>query len=377
MKLDTHLILVSAQAVPNITPLLDEQLCPKRVVLVVSPDMQQRAEWLESVIKTKGIQTRRHMIANAFDIEHIRDRMFDLLDQSDSEAMALNATGGTKPMSIAAYEVFRAFEKPIFYVHPDEDRLIWMYPEDQASHTLANRVKLPDFLASYGAQITHQGDKHGVPVRLRELTQRLIVEAQGLSAPLSILNAYAAQARTRATVLVDNAHLGYAEFINLCGIFEQEGLLNLEGNRLRFPNEAARFYVNGGWLEDHVYGLCLNIKKIHNIQDIARSLEVERNHMKPPIRNELDVVFLKHNRLYLIECKTHSDKSMRDGKNTETLYKLDSLRDLIGGLQARAMLVYFNTLNDYDRQRARDLGIMVCDSRNLTQLPEELLKWIN
>ncbi|TAL46262.1 MAG: DUF1887 family protein, partial [Methylovulum sp.] len=111
-------------------------------------------------------------------------------------------------------------------------------------------------------------------------------------------------------------------------------------------------------------------------QDIARSLEVERSLCKLPIKNELDVVFLKNNRLYLIECKTHNDKSKADGKNTDALYKLDSLKDLMGGLQAKAMLVSFNRLNDSDRRRADDLRIDVCAGTDLAQLPQKLTDWL-
>ena len=176
MNIDTHVILISAQAVPNITPLLDEQFKPKNVVMLVSPDMNQRADWLEAIIKTKGIKSQRWGISNAWDIEHIRDNVIDLLNQYEGKPMALNATGGTKPMSIAAYDVFRAFDLPIFYVHPDHDRVIWMHPPDRPSHDLADRIKLPEFFSAYGATLTETGDKLGVPAADRELTQTLISE---------------------------------------------------------------------------------------------------------------------------------------------------------------------------------------------------------
>ena len=43
----THLCLVSKQATPNLTPLLDRKFQPDTVVLLVSPDMHQQAGWLE------------------------------------------------------------------------------------------------------------------------------------------------------------------------------------------------------------------------------------------------------------------------------------------------------------------------------------------
>ena len=47
MKPIIHLCLVSAQATPNLTPALDPAIRPRRVILLVSPDMRRRADWLE------------------------------------------------------------------------------------------------------------------------------------------------------------------------------------------------------------------------------------------------------------------------------------------------------------------------------------------
>lgn len=376
MKHAVHLILVSAQAVPNLTPLMDDAVKPQTVILLVSPDMEQRASWLEAIIKPKGIRTERWPIANAYDIEHIQHRVLELLDQHQRNDIALNATGGTKPMSIAAYETFRAYGKPIFYVHPDHDRLIWLYPEGRPAHDLAGRIKLKDFLRSYGAAITGQGPQHGVKPELRQLTDTLIANASAWADPLSILNAYAAKAERALTCAIDGKHQSYDKLAELISLFAEAGQVSRVGHQLRFPDEAARFYVNGGWLEGHVYGLCLNQKKAQGIQDIARGIEIERGAVGQPTKNELDVAFLKDNRLYLIECKTHSAKTGAGGKNTDALYKLDSLKDLIGGLQAKAMLVSYARLNNHDRQRAQDLKLAVCDGQDLASLPEKLNQWI-
>ncbi|MGZ8916483.1 MAG: hypothetical protein ACXW1Z_25655 [Methylobacter sp.] len=57
MTIKTHLILISAQAVPNITPVLDETFKPRQVIMLVSPDMHPRADWLEQVINKRGVKT--------------------------------------------------------------------------------------------------------------------------------------------------------------------------------------------------------------------------------------------------------------------------------------------------------------------------------
>ena len=376
MTINTHLILVSAQAVPNITPALDDNFKPKQVVMLVSSDMDLRADWLESVYKKRGIKCCRHYIKDAWDIEHIRDRVLDLITQYDEGSLALNATGGTKPMSIAAYEVFRDLHRPVFYVHPEQDRVIWLYPSEQAGQALADRIKLPEFFQAYGATITDQGDKLGVPATYRELTEKIINDIAYYAKALGSINYLAQLATGRLSVELNAQQMADRFLADLIALFSANNLVRLEKNKLIFANEAARFYVNGGWFEQHVYGLCLNIKKHTVIQEIGRSVHVDRLHQNKPVRNEIDVTFLKDNRLYIIECKTKRYSANDQGAGADTLYKLDTLKDLLGGLQAKAMLISFTELGDYDKQRAGDLNISLCCYKQLPKLSEHLLRWI-
>ncbi|WP_295437483.1 hypothetical protein [uncultured Thiodictyon sp.] len=60
----THLCLVSAQPTPNLTPLLDPGLAPRRVILLVSPDMSRRAEMSASSAawrETTPIPSEKHL----------------------------------------------------------------------------------------------------------------------------------------------------------------------------------------------------------------------------------------------------------------------------------------------------------------------------
>ena len=65
---------------------------------------------------------------------------------------------------------------------------------------------------------------------------------------------------------------------------------------------------------------------------------------------------------------------MRDDGD-DTLYKLESLRDLLGGLQARAMLVSFRPLRHNDIIRAKDLGLALIGPDELKNLKAQLKLW--
>ena len=316
------------------------------------------------------------MIKDAWDIEHISQIVLDLLTEYEDGRLALNATGGTKPMSIAAYEVFRDLHQPVFYVHPEQDRVIWLYPSKQAGQDLADRIKLPEFLQAYGATVTSQGETFGVPADDRELTEEIITRIAYYSKALGALNYLAQQATGSLKVELNPQQMNDYILADLIHLFSKHKRLSIDKQTLTFPTEEARFYVNGGWLEQHVWGQCLNIKKESGIQDIGRSVQVDRLHQGRPVRNELDITFLKDNRLYIIECKTKRFSAKDQGGGADTLYKLDTLKDLLGGLQAKAMLISFTQPNDYDVQRAGDLKLALCCYNELPKLTEKLLAWV-
>jgi hypothetical protein len=376
----THLCLVSAQATPNLTPVLDPAVAPRRVILLVSPDMRERAHWLEAVLSARGIPVARWSIDDAWDVEHVQTRVLELLEREReavaASTIALNATGGTKPMSIAAYEAFRAYDLPIFYVHPERDRLIWMSPAGRNALDLANRLALGPFLVAHGARVLG-GKTEGIPPRLRGLTDWLVANVRTLGDALGGLN-YLANAAKEDLVSpeMDARQLRDQRLQALIDRFAAEGLLRPSGRRLRFPDPDARFYVNGGWLEEHVFDLLRNLRgELPQIQDLARSLEIVRASPRgEEIPNEIDCACLAENRLYIVECKTRTWR--REGGGADALYRLDTLGDLLGGLQARTMLVSYRQLPPHDLRRAADLRVQVCAGPRLLALRGALRAWI-
>lgn len=374
MTMTTHLILVSAQPIPNLTPVLDDTLKPKKVVMLVSANMQERSNALENIYKSRGIKVERCLLANPWDASQISDQVLDIIASYPDGDIALNATGGTKLMSIAAYEVFRSANLPIFYVHPEHDRLIWLSPK-LPEVDLADRIKLKDYLMAYGASTVQIPEPTGVIAPIRQLTNQLLSDIDRFANALSTLNYLAYQANNpKLTTEIEDSPQSKPQLWELLELFETAGLCQINGHSLRFTDENARFTANGGWLEMHTYGVCLNLKKALGIQDIAYNILINRQPAgQALVKNEIDIGLIKANRLHLIECKT---KRYEKDKHADVLYKLDSLRDLMGGLQGRAMLVSFNTLDKVSRARAKELKIELCCHTDLRNLQDHLQTWL-
>lgn len=374
MNITTHLILVSAQPIPNLTPILDDTLRPKKVVMLVSPDMQERSNALENIYKPRGISVERCLITDPWNASCISDQVMDIVAKYPDGGIALNATGGTKLMSIAAYEVFRSENLPIFYIHPEHDRLIWLSPK-QPDIDLSDRLKLKEYLMAYGANSVDIADPSGVTAPIRQLTQDILQGISLYAGELGTINYLAYQANNpKLTCEIEAGPQSKPLLWELLELFETAGLCKINGHSLRFTDENARFITNGGWLEMHTYGLCLNLKKTLGLQDVACNITINRQPAgRTVVKNEIDIGLIKANRLHLIECKT---QRFKEDKDADVLYKLDSLRDLIGGLQGRAMLVSFNHLDKTSRARAKELNIELCCQTELQNLQNHLQTWL-
>ena len=376
----THVCLVSAQATPNLLPLLDPELAPKRVVMLVSEDMRQRAQWLSDVVRPRGIAVECLPVADAWDMHGICDLLVDWLDKQadDGSGVVLNVTGGTKPMAMAAQQAFAMAGLPVFYVHHEKDELQWLTPRLPAKR-LSGAVRLEAFLHAHGWSVLQRPQHQRLPTALRMLTRELVLQAGGFEQGLGRLNWYAHQCEVNQSlsVEVDARDLALASFASLLDKFAAAGALQLDGCTLRFPDEQTRFFCNGGWLEDHVAEVVQDLRTAAGIQDVAVNLKVRTldNRLRGDAgSNELDVVFLARHRLHIVECKTRSFRERNSA--AEAVYKLDSLTAL-GGLNTRGMLVSYRRLTDGDRQRAADLKIRTVVGGALANLRHELLRWID
>jgi hypothetical protein len=376
-RFDTHFCLVSAQATPNLAPALDPGFAPRRVVLAISHDMRQRGDWLSAILKRHDVTVETIELADPYDYYGCCDNFLTWLSEQQCE-VALNVTGGTKIMAMAAQEVFRSNQRPVFYINVENDHVIVLDNRD-AGFTLPTRIKLREYLEAHGYSLPNKPAKPNVQANLRDLVGRLACDSERLGPALGRLNWLAQEARNNLSSppldRYDKDSRGLDELISL---FTTENQLALQDGHIVFPDEAARLFVNGGWLELHVYAELAGIAPELGVADYAVGLEVLATDGKT--RNELDAAILHRNTLYIVECKSANlaaSGKTNDDRGTEALYKLDTLRKM-GGLRTRAMLIDFRGgLSESDQRRAAQLGIRVVLGRQLRNLRGELKGWLH
>lgn len=379
-RVETHVCLVSSLVTPNLAPLLDDDFRPtQRVVLVVAPDQRERADWLTEVLRPRGLQVERLEVADAWNLPALIDTFLEwLAARAPTETLALNFSGGTRPMAMAAQTAFLELgRQPVFCVHPQTDEVVWLAPR-QAALPLANRVRLPDYLRAHGWSVMAPPDRSSVPRERAELAVELAARVDEFAAPIGTLNWYASQCDAAGSldIELEDRDLRRADLARLLERFAAAGALQLESGRLTFPDEAARFYCNGGWLEEHVAAVLGAIARECGVQDWAAGLRVKSSANRlsgNAASNELDLAFLADNRLHLVECKTAA--FAREDSAAAVVYKLDALTAL-GELDTRCLLVSYRPLRDGDRQRARDLGIRTVVGGEIAELRARLAAWI-
>lgn len=379
-QLKIHFCMVSGQAAPNLLPLLDEELKPEKVVLLVTPAMKEQAEHLERVILPRGIKVEQKEFIVNDDFQSMQERLLEMIAEevAEPDQIALNATGGTKWMAIAVQEVFRLNDSPVFYVDVSRDQVQFL-DKNRHPHGLTQRIDLKSYIQAYGFEIREAVKPTGLKPELRELCQQLVLRVDDWQQALSQLNLLASAAQERNTLSIDISGTlsGTAapQLPALLHEFEHAGMLKENDGKLTFSSKESSSFANGGWLEAYVNSTLNTLKGEGVIQD-GPYLNLHIQRFGKTSHNEIDACFMAGNSLHLIECKTRRMSGKRTaGVATDTVYKLDSISDL-GGLTTKSMLVSYSLLNEPDSLRARDLKIKVVQGRQLQQLKDELKKWI-
>lgn len=324
----TIVSILSDHLLPNFLFIKEMEGQYSDLLFVSTPqmEMQEKAMHLEVALGRKEGSVRRIVVAN--------DNYKEILDALRAEPLSgcveyvVNITGGTKTMSLAVHEYFCQFNASFVYV-PIGKNSYYDFSTDQ-THSLDYRVSLNEYFTLYGLAYDYDND--------------LICDAQR---PFKLFNDQKMSNFYLSKELRD-AH--------------------------KAPRPELRRYLGGEWFEEYVY---LRIKRDFNLrdEDIAKSVKICRL-SSTSNDNELDVVFVKDNALYVIECKVSMTGYGKEPKSVvdEYLYKLAAIsKDF--GLRVNSYIFTLHQMWRFAKatqenmnKRMRILGIRdIIDGPKLTQ----------
>ncbi|AUI87882.1 hypothetical protein BS333_15930 [Vibrio azureus] len=363
-----------------LTPILDQRSPCSHAIFIGDSSEFAMFSRVEKVLAKHSVTSEFFEITQEPSVKAIKKSASILAEKiaNQDTPVFLNASCGLRHRLLSIYEIFHQYHWPIFVVEPFSDKLCWLLPEGRSTTFIQDHIKLEDYLSIFGAQCErHDQINENVTLdKLINIGNRWAKSALELGAGLSVLNYLATKCRKEQVLSVElsDVQQTYVELRSLIDDLCQAGLANYQNGTLSFKTEDARRFANGEWLEllvDHKIQELVD--EIPTIQDKALNLQVRRQVKGEEIKNEIDIATIVNNKLHLIECKTKSMKIDGD----DTLYKLESLKDLLGGFQARAMLISFRPLKYVDISRAKDLGLALIGPEELPHLSHHLKNWLN
>lgn len=385
-KYDIHVCLVSAQAAPNLLPILDSDFKPKKAIFLVSKTMKQRAEYLAKTFEKLNVKVKLKNISDEFNFGLMEDEIFKLVEEYENESIALNVTGGTKLMSIAAENAFSALGKPIFYIDTDSNHILFISKNEEQKWLpnleMKAKNKIDIYLSAYGSTVLSTQN----PIEREKYLPAIepfIKNYDNYTQVIPLLNLHATLSQSngyKSEYTKDNKKIGKLDEL-LLGL-DYQGLLNYDGQTIDFKNREIKTFLNGGWLEDYTY---FQLKEIANIEDIACGADVANPKFKlgkneyssenKGNKNEFDIVFMAKNKLHIIECKTQLMDKNGGIKADDILYKLETLKDY-GGLMTKKCLVSYFEVPEQVKNRANFLNIEIIQGKDLQRLKSKIQEWI-
>jgi hypothetical protein len=372
--------LIDKDPIRLLTPILDKRSPCEHAIFIGDKNELDMFFRLHKVLNKNSVTSEFFEIPQEPSVALIKKSTLNLAQKVSTldKPVYFNASCGLRHRLLSIYEIFFQFNWPTFVVEPFSDRLCWMCPEGRQSIFIQDHIKLEDYLSVFGADIERSNYQIDAKkqAQLIKTAESWANSAIDLGQGLATLNYLATKCRKENTLTVElsNVQTQYIELKKLITDLCEVNLANHQNGILTFKSEGARRFANGDWLELLVnYYINELSEQIPTIQDKALNLKVKRYVNGKEVRNEIDVATIVNNKLHLIDCKTKNMQSNGD----DTLYKLESLKDRLGGFQARAMLISFRPLRYVDITRAKDLGLSLIGPDQLNQLPLHLKNWFN
>ncbi len=335
-------------------------------------------EWMaRNIVKVADIDERIVAVASMANYEdnhkyeHICRAIIPHLDKE--EHYKVNLAGGTRYLCIAVEKVFELYQAQYFYVKTRENIIVStiydysLYDNDDIAKPIRHRMTLTEYLTLHGLQ--HDANEHTrhTPLKSKEAVHRFFRSfAYGNLTgkdfyTIALLRKHYRDMRNDLPLqqlIREGIGMGNPKLPQLHAMLQHTGFRPRNPKTLSHDEVA---YITGGWFEEYIYYLVTD-----SIQpdEIATGVHIARHNMGNIHNNELDVVFIKNNRLFVVECKTGIAS---EHLFNEIVYKSCALREALLGISSYS---YIFALRDDEEGRlkriARTMDITFCDKDDFT-----------
>jgi len=341
---------------------------------------QEEADCIDNLVEQLKVNEMlvKKIIINRYQnnllYEHICRTIKNKLDPETQ--YYLNLAGGTRYVTLSVQHVFEEFNTQFFYTQTRENQIVKtifdhsIYDDDDEIFPINHRMNLKEYFGLYGLQSDVETPRK--MVKEVAFSQHLFTMfSQNLLGPgdYKVMETLREKYRNWRFLIISEVENPTKDFMtpipNLGKFLDYIGFVPERRGSLQ--NHEIE-YLTGGWFEEYVYSL---IKEVLQPDDIAMGVHISNGVIKH--NNELDVCFIKANKLFVIECKTGVTS---ESLFNEIVYKVCALKEVLLGTSNSYI---FSLKKDHKgnwKKTAKYMGITFCDWLNLTK-PENLKHILN
>lgn len=322
------LCLLSDQHVPNLISV--KHFRPDRVILICSNHMKKAAEYFLDALAIAEFPRDRVVVlplADENNLASVRRCLHQAFGTfPNAEEWIANVTGGLKPMSIAAYEFFKALDARVVYIDSREPNKI-LGLDGRPTETCTHRLLLDEFMAGYGFQILKSWAKIAEGEdRARNWwpLAREIAEHTPDQNLLCCDDSEAgrkewATARSRGLIL-EERHTQHLPGMVKTALVESWKLTRTETAIVGSIDKYQGIFLTGGWLEAFFWKLLIDHAAALGLEHVHLGVEARKKETQAD--TDFDVAFMLNQSLGAIECKSGSQSHSDDAN--QPLDKLEA-----------------------------------------------------
>lgn len=308
--------LVSEQTIPNVQFLKWFYTKEQKTVdvLFVSTNQMEKVKKAECIkeavnFEAKIINKSSVIEVNANSLHDTQSKLKSALNKIENTRIVFNITGGTKLMSIAAYELAKEMESCEIFYQPIKSDLQQLFPNYE-KFPVNETVSLKETFIANGIEYSMSNDcvknydfNKDVYERLIEPNRDILTSIVCLQSQQWIKDLYKKNGVLDFTKIDDNDYLknklSKLNTANVCRLLSD---FDFDPKSI---SAKEIFYLAGGWYEEYVYQKILETYNIEK-KNIALNVSIKTGNDL----NELDVVFVdRNNVLRIIECKSFAEGS--------------------------------------------------------------------
>lgn len=334
--------IISEQTIPNYLFIKEIYQQGDSLLFIASQKFSSRIDWIVKTLNLRDISIESILFPDGGEERWKEMELFVKDRLSTDKSYIVNLTGGTKYMSLLVQHVFEQFNSVFYYIPYPQNVLL--EPSCDESISLKYRLTVREYLSNYNVSFTEKK-----LVRDESYCDYIFDRFVNGNMNYKIIDGLRSyrNVKRRAVSSIETTHTEKFPRIEGLSIFLES--IHFQMGEKGFLERAEIEYLTGGWFEEYMY---YKIRKNIVPQDIKLGVLIQRTETSN--MNDLDLVFISGNKLFVIECKTGI---LGVGMFNQTVYKASAIKEAVLGLSANTFIASLASEDENLKKTARNMGV--------------------